>query len=69
MSVREILERALSQGVEATPSDLRLAVAIEQALAALRTPAGRRTLREALDAPLEFDEEREVADALMEQKP
>jgi len=38
MNPVEILERALSQGVEATPSGLRLALAIEQALAALQGP-------------------------------
>ena len=56
----------MSENVYQTP--IRIDV-IGDWIAALRTPAGRRTLREALDAPLEFDEEREVADALMEQKP
>lgn len=56
----EAYERLVREATGPAASAPRLAAlteAFEGRLAALRTPAGRRTLREALDAPLEFDEE------------
>lgn len=59
MSV-EAYERLLREAIpkaHSVPELDALSEAFDARLAALRTPAGRRALREALDEPLEFDEE------------